>query len=91
MLVEVWVFSGYVFAPSFAWSVLVWSVSCNKQSANILNRFWVGTFGLLSIPALMVAVGLKSEIDVDLDLRLTLLVAGHILLSFFWPSAMRRS
>lgn len=55
---------------SFAWSVLVWSVSCSKQSANMLNRFWIGIFGLFSIPALIVAVSLDSEIDVDLDLRL---------------------
>ena len=51
---------------SFVWSAFAWSVSCSKQSANMLNRFLVGMFVLFSIPVLIFVVSLKSDSDVDL-------------------------
>ena len=79
------------FSGSGSWSVvslfvLSCSASCRRQSEKILNRFWIGMLGFVSIPAVGVVVGLESETDVDLDLLRTVIGTYSVAFPFQpWP------
>ena len=66
LFVDVWLFSGAEVSGLLC-VVFLGSMSCMRQSAKMLNLFWVGMFGEFSILVLIFVVDLESARVIDLD------------------------